>query len=338
MILIWGIPGDLSAETVRTALVDKGADVWFLDQTAALQTEISLSIGELGCRSSLLNGVLRCGGDSLPLSQVTAVYIRAMDFRLLPALAQLRHDSPEWAHAAALEDLLVAWMEMTSARVVNRPSAMGPNNSKPFQAAQLRELGFITPRTLITTDPDAARQFLRHHREVIYKSISSVRSIVTRLRADDPTAYERLADVANCPTQFQEYIAGEEYRIHTVGKQVFASRIISDADDYRHPERSNTQTQIVPAEVPSGLGALCSRAAHALDLAIAGFDLRRGPDGTWYCFEVNPAPGYGHYQLLTGQPMGAALADLLMDGDATFGPCAQPLTALASAHSGRLTL
>lgn len=314
MILIWGIPGDLSAEGVRTALLAMGAPVWFLEQTAALQTELSLSVGEAADGPELVNGVLCSGGAPLSLRDVTAIYVRAMDFRLFPAFADLRHDAPERFHAMALEDLLVAWLEMTQARVVNRPSAMGPNNSKPYQAAQLRALGFATPRTLVTTDPRAARHFLARHRQVIYKPVSSVPSIVSRLHADDASSMDRMDDVANCPTQFQEYVPGDEYRVHTVGSQVFASQVLSDADDYRHPERSNTRTEILPAEVPSDLASLCTRASRALNLLVAGYDVRLTPSGTWYCFEVNPAPDFGYYQLVTAQPIATALAHLLVTG------------------------
>ena len=32
----------------------------------------------------------------------------------------------------------------------------------------------------------------------------------------------------------------------------------------------------------------------------AGVDLRRGLDGQYYCFEVNPTPGFMFYQQYTG--------------------------------------
>ena len=35
------------------------------------------------------------------------------------------------------------------------------------------------------------------------------------------------------------------------------------------------------------------------------------PDGEYVCFEVNPCPGFIYYERHTGQPISAALADLL---------------------------
>lgn len=40
-------------------------------------------------------------------------------------------------------------------------------------------------------------------------------------------------------------------------------------------------------------------------------DLRRTPEGTWYCLEVNPSPVFTFYRVATGQPIGQAIARLL---------------------------
>jgi glutathione synthase/RimK-type ligase-like ATP-grasp enzyme len=51
--------------------------------------------------------------------------------------------------------------------------------------------------------------------------------------------------------------------------------------------------------------------AQALDLPLAGIDLRQRPDGQYLCFEVNPMPAYSYYESNTGLPISLALADLL---------------------------
>jgi glutathione synthase/RimK-type ligase-like ATP-grasp enzyme len=60
----------------------------------------------------------------------------------------------------------------------------------------------------------------------------------------------------------------------------------------------------------------CRRIAHELGLLHAGIDLRETPDGEWYCFEVNPCPGFLYYERQTGQPISTALAELLQGGGA----------------------
>jgi D-alanine-D-alanine ligase-like ATP-grasp enzyme len=34
-------------------------------------------------------------------------------------------------------------------------------------------------------------------------------------------------------------------------------------------------------------------------------------DGRWYCFEVNPSPGFSYFENLTGQPIAKAIATYL---------------------------
>jgi hypothetical protein len=42
--------------------------------------------------------------------------------------------------------------------------------------------------------------------------------------------------------------------------------------------------------LPPDCAERCLAPAHSLELSVAGIDLRRTPDGAWYCFEVNPSP------------------------------------------------
>jgi glutathione synthase/RimK-type ligase-like ATP-grasp enzyme len=206
-----------------------------------------------------------------------------------------------------VERALWTWAELTPALVVNRASAMAPNQSKPFQAAAIERAGFRVPATLITTSPAAARAFWKAHGEVIYKSLSGVRSRVARLRADHA---RRLADVVWCPTQFQQYVPGREHRVHVVGERVFACEVVSDADDYRY---ADTPVRLLPAALPESVAERCVLLTAEQRLLVAGLDLRRTPDGEWYCFEVNPSPGFPWYEEASG-PIAESIARLLMCG------------------------
>jgi len=186
---------------------------------------------------------------------------------------------------------------------------MAANSSKPYQLRQIRGLGFEVPDTLVTTDPDAARDFWHRHGTVVYKSVSGIRSIVSRLQ---PEHAQRLASVTSCPTQFQQYVPGRDHRVHVVGDEIFASEIISEADDYRYPAHHNVE--IRSCRLPQVVEDRCRRLGAAVRLPVAGIDLRRTPEGDWYCFEVNPSPAFTYYESSTGQPIGNAVARLLADG------------------------
>jgi glutathione synthase/RimK-type ligase-like ATP-grasp enzyme len=51
-----------------------------------------------------------------------------------------------------------------------------------------------------------------------------------------------------------------------------------------------------------------------MGLVVSGVDLKQAEDGTWYCFEVNPSPGFTYYQEKTNQPIGETIARLLING------------------------
>jgi RimK-like ATP-grasp domain len=298
-ILLWGLPADPPLAAVREALRQGDWRTYFLDQRAAPDIEVELTVG-IG-----VEGLLRIKDETLDLAAVKAVYLRPYDCGELPEVAKAGPNSELWRRALAVQDILLSWCDLAPALVVNRPSDMAANGSKPYQAAWIKSLGFRVPETLITTDPDAVLEFWRRHERVVYKSISGIRSIVSRLTDKHRP---RLDDVATCPTQFQQYIPGAEHRVHVVGEAVFACAVISEADDYRY---STDRVEMRSCELPREVADLCRSVAQSMRLQIAGLDLRRDPDGHWYCFEVNPSPGFTYFEQATGQPISAAVARLL---------------------------
>ena len=305
MILLWGIRRDGPIARVHDALTRLGERPVFLDQRLVAGASAEMRAG------GDLTAVVRAGDEVVDLRDVTAAYLRPYDPAQLPAARRAGAGSEAWRHAVLLDDFLASWAELTGALVVNRPSAMAANASKPFQSRQLRGLGFRTPDTLITTDPKAVARFREKHRRIVYKSVSSVRSIVTELTDGHMS---RLDDVCWCPTQFQELVPGTDYRVHVVGSEIFASAINSDATDYRYPARQGRSVTVRAAVLPDEIARRCAAVPATTGLAVSGVDLRRTPDGQWYCFEVNPSPAFTFYQDSTGQRIDEAIARLLAGG------------------------
>jgi hypothetical protein len=300
MILLWGVEDDAPLTAVREALNHIGAPVFFLDQSRSGETEIDLLAGYR------VAGEIRVGRAQCDLTDVSGAYIRSHNARAVTPGAD--KDDPLAQHADRLDAIMSAFLDVTPARVVNPAEAMATNGSKPYQSAIIAAHGFAVPNTLITTDPDEVDAFAAHHGAIIYKSISGVRSIVARLRPEDA---DRLADVAWCPTQFQQYVPGRDYRVHVVGAVVFAAEIISDADDYRYAARQGEETIVKASRIPVSIEERCRTLAAALGLSLAGIDLRLTPQGEWYCFEVNPSPAFTYYTSATRQPIAKSIAALL---------------------------
>jgi hypothetical protein len=250
-----------------------------------------------------------------PLRDFTAVYARLIDPATLPE-NRSRRSAPRDPHARArtafVGELLNDWLDIHPGRIVNRPSAMLSNGSKPYQAQLIVKAGFLTPPTLITNDPRRVREFRDCHGRIIYKSCSSVRSIVQEWNPDDPhTDRIRLL-----PTQFQAFVPGVNVRVHVIGEVVIPTEIASTATDYRYSRRQGSTIEMRPTVLPGEIEEKCRQLTVSLGLSFAGIDLKRTPRGEWYCFEVNPSPGYSYFEDETGQPIADTLVRYLAGEEA----------------------
>ena len=281
MILLWGTANDEPLAQVLAALQKCGADWILADQDEALDV---VTVDEQP------GGVIAIGGKEINLYTVTAAYLR-----------------PQPRTVSAFDQVLMAWADVAHALIINRPMAMSANASKPFQLRWIERHGFATPATIITTDANAVRAFRMQHEQIIYKSISGVRSIVTRLEEG-----RSLDNLQYCPTQFQQYIQGIDYRVHVVGELLFSCCIESDADDYRYGHE--TAPVLTENNLPDDIEAQVRTMVKDMGLYVAGVDLRLTPSGEWFCFEVNPSPGFSYFANATGQPIAAAIAELLITG------------------------
>lgn len=286
MILLWGLAGDRPIASVRNELARMERTALLIDQRAVLDTSVEFSVDpNVAC-------TVEWDGLRLDLEKVTAAYMRPYDPLGVPALANAGRDSAEGRHAVAVYEALRLWNEMTSALVVNRMSAMASNSSKPYQLELIRAAGFAVPETLVTTDPKAADEFCDRLGEVVYKSVSGVRSIVARMT---PNKRGQLDAITVCPTQFQEYVSGVDYRVHVVGDDVYVCELVSEADDYRYSERQGARVSRRQVDVPGEVADRCRALAASLGLPVAGIDLRQTPAGEWFCFEVNPSPAFSWF-------------------------------------------
>lgn len=304
MILLCGIPSESSLAMAIRAVEQLGAEhvVFNQRQFASMEIEFELAAGKIA-------GELRIDGTAHQLDELTGVYTRLMDDRYLPELRDEPADSPLRSHCRRLHDALSQWFEVAPGRVVNRSRPQGSNSSKPYQAQRIAAHGFSVPETLITNDPELAREFAATRPRVIYKSISGVRSIVQTVDEED---LERLELIRWCPVQFQGYVPGVDVRAHVVGEEVFATAVRSDATDYRYAGRETGEAaEMTAATLPDEVEERCVELAHDLGLPFAGIDLRVAPDDEVFCFEVNPSPAFSYYESHTEQPIGEALARYL---------------------------
>jgi hypothetical protein len=312
MILVAGIPDEGPTARVVEALEAIGANYRVFDQRRAADADIKIEIADAE-GGGAIGGTLTIDRETIRLDEVTAIYLRVMDDNLLPEVASLPLEAPERRHCRRLHELLVRFADIAPGRVLNRPCDMTSNQSKPFQAHAIRAEGFDIPKTVITNDPAVARDFIESAwadgGNVIYKSVSGIRSIVQTVTKHDLTRLDR---IRWCPTQFQRRVPGTDIRVHVVGTTALAAAITSEATDYRYAVRdTGVAPTIARTELNAETRTRCIRLAERLRLPLAGIDLRRKPDGRQVCFEVNPSPAFSFYEPHADLPIAAAIARYL---------------------------
>ncbi|HFC29838.1 MAG TPA: ATP-grasp domain-containing protein [Oceanospirillales bacterium] len=192
---------------------------------------------------------------------------------------------------------------------MNKPSSMGSNGSKPYQAQLIQQAGIRIPETLITNNSQTAMKFINSYEKVIYKSISGVRSIVKAVNKKDMA---RLEQISSCPIQFQKFIKGIDVRVHIAGKDIHATAINSTRTDYRYPDDKNDSTpEMSIYKLDERTHKKCILLAQNLGLSLSGIDLKITTEGQAYCLEINPCPGFSHYELKTRQPIAKSIAKFL---------------------------
>jgi glutathione synthase/RimK-type ligase-like ATP-grasp enzyme len=308
MILLWGLLEDDSTGLVHDALEKSGAKFFFLDHRRIFTSEVEFEAG-LG---SDIKGTLSDGQRSLNLAEIGAAYFRGYNFLDYEEMQGKGYDDPLALKATGFETQLIGYLNSSKALVLNRSEPSATNGSKPFQLKIIQNAGFHVPETLITNNPEAARDFIAAGDGTICKSISGVRSIVRKVT---DAQIDSLADIQWCPTLFQKIVPGINYRAHVLDDQVFAVRIESDELDYRYG-----QTKMYPDTVPVEVAQKCISLNQKLGLGFSGIDLMRTPDDKWFCYEVNPSPAYSYFERGSGMQVSRAVAKFLVDADSGRRP------------------
>lgn len=292
MIGLLGRGDDPCIERVRAFADERGIPHVLVDENLLAGAALRISLSHTG-----IHAVLRTSSGVVDLDLLTGVYARP-----------LGPQHPDDGGAGQVCELLHEWLDVTSVPCLGRPRAMRSNASKPYQAQLIARHGLAVPETLVTNDPDLVREFRARHGRVVFKSVSGIRSIVREL---DDAALARLERVRDLPTQFQARVEGDDVRVHVVGERVFPSRITTEATDYRYAARDGLEARHEAIELPPELAGACVALAADLELPLAGIDLRIGPDGIATCFEVNPMPAFSWFEEQCGQPIAAAIVELL---------------------------
>ena len=263
-------------------------------------------------------------GEEISASEVRAVWARKI---WLPRMAE---DLDERYRAMCVEES-IATLEgfldaLHGARWVNDLQRQRAAENKQRQLRLAARAGLRVPRTLVTNDPVAARQFFAEtDGQTVAKllrpitvGMDAVKPFVytNRVREEDLNGAETLR---HSPMVFQELIPKAlELRVAWVGGKSFVGGLdISGTSrgqtDWRRaaPEECSWQQAQLPSEVVSGLRTLMSE----LGLVFGAVDLICTPSGEYVFLEVNPGGEWGMLERDLHLPISDAIADALVPRD-----------------------
>ncbi|GAA3144503.1 ATP-grasp ribosomal peptide maturase [Kribbella aluminosa] len=277
-------PNDVTADLVVQKLQRSGAQVLRCDAA-----DFPMAITLEAYHEDGWVGVIKHADRVVDLADIRGIYCRRPAAFRLPA--DMTDDEQEFATSEAQAGFTGVLMALPC-RWINHPAAERIASYKPYQLRLASASGLVTPRSIITNNPTAARTFASEAgRQVIYKGIgrdfanSPVSTPAVRFVAPD----EIDDSVRLTAHLFQEFVPKRhDIRLIVVGSQLFAVEIHAhssqaaldwrtdyDALTYKHAQ--------VPDEIRVGVAGLMTR----LDLVFGVLDFVVGPDGRWYFLEIN---------------------------------------------------
>jgi glutathione synthase/RimK-type ligase-like ATP-grasp enzyme len=233
-----------------------------------------------------------------------------------------------------------------TARWVNNQVSERSASNKILQLNVARQLGFLIPPTLITTDEAKVREFMDQVGRVIFKPVSGFQS---QFRKFNASAHEKLGSNSEgielsfgskaenrivftqeltsdkldlieairwSPAIFQKRIDKKaDIRVTVVGNRIFSCSI----DSQSHPEtetdfRMMNISGLLPHAIiglPRKLESNILSLMRNLGLTFGCLDFIQTKDDEFYFLEVNPAGQWLWIEQVTGAPISSAIAEEL---------------------------
>ncbi|MET9381757.1 ATP-grasp ribosomal peptide maturase [Streptomyces sp. NPDC002928] len=306
-VLILTCEEDVTADMVVVHLNATGVPVVRLDP-ADLTNGVALS-GEYV--HGAFRGHLSSAGRLVSIDGLRSVWVRrpgAPASRATGASAWLTEESSQ-----ALYGLLRG----SGARWMNHPDAAVRARHKPWQLRLAQHTGLPVPATLITTFPQAAREFADRYPDLVVKPVSGAhpqdppRAVPTSRVAPDAD----FTAVAYGPTLLQRRVAKRaDIRLTVVGDRMLAAGKAADADadpDQVDVRYASSAVPWRPVEVPPRIATGVRAYLREAELAYGAFDFAEDADGTWWFLECNQSGQFGFVEVDTGQPIARGIAEWL---------------------------
>ncbi|MEU5892347.1 ATP-grasp ribosomal peptide maturase [Streptomyces sp. NPDC047461] len=303
-VLILTCEADVTADMVVVHLHTTGVPVVRLDP-ADLTEGVALS-GEYV--HGAFRGHLSSGGRLVSINGLRSVWVRR------PGTAAARAAEPSGWLTEESSQALYGMLRSSDARWMNHPDASRRARHKPWQLRHAQRCGLPVPATLITTFPQAAREFSARYPDLVVKPVSGAhpqdppRAVPTSRVTPDTD----FAAVAFGPTLLQRRVAKRaDIRLTVVGDRMLAARKTTAEDDEVDVRFASPASPWRPTDVPPRVAEAVRAYMRDAELAYGAFDFAEDADGTWWFLECNQSGQFGFVEVETGQPIARSIAEWL---------------------------
>lgn len=294
-LLTISVAGDLHARAVNWALRQSGCEVsdWIVTDYPAHQTA-SISLDGNAESISIDDAC-----NQLSRQDYSTVWLRR--FWKSPESQQL-HPADRAAAAQSVETIRRSLLSLIDpgAFWVNPSQVLHSAGDKPVQLSLARRLGLTIPKTLISNDPKAVRDFYRHcNGRIIYKPLESMvwqNGDSKRVTYTTALSAEDLADdaaIQHCPAIFQANITkAYEIRATFMGRTCIAVKLdtqgVDDVEqDWRHGSARGISLKPEPVQLPPAIYERCIQFMRQMNIVYGAFDFIVTPDDEYIFLEVN---------------------------------------------------
>jgi len=319
MILIFTNKQDVHADEVIKKLYERNIEVFRLNSEDLLQKyKINLSIDKSGlCSGEIIDEL----GRVLNLVELRVAWLRK------PMFDFFGDESTESEEQSFIVSETKAFINtlysMPNIKWVNDPFVANRAKVKFQQLLLAKKYDIKVPKTLITTQPEVAKEFfIECGEEVLVKTIYTGNVTINGINQGIPSRkigkndfYTFYKSISLSPTQLQEYVEKSfELRITIIGEKVFAVKIDSQVHeetkiDWRLHTKMNPHSIF---ELPTKIEKFCTDFLKEQGLLYGAMDFIVTPEGEYYFLENNPFGQYLWLETETGLPLTEEICNLLV--------------------------
>ena len=319
MILIVTRKQDTHTDEVINLLSKKNIKVFRLN-TEDLLSKYKIDFG-INKDESWKAEVIDEVGRVLDLTKQKVAWLRKPDFNFFGDYPD--KSAEEFFAESETKAFINSIYSLPNIKWINPPFIANGAKVKFQQLLLANKLGIKSPKTIITNQPELAKEFfVSCGEEVLLKSIYTANVTIDGLNQAIPSRkigkdqfYSNYQNIALCPTQLQEYIEKAfELRITIIGQKVFAVKIDSQVNeetkiDWRLHTKMNPHSIY---ELPDHIEKFCIDFLNKQGLVYGAMDFIVTPQGEYYFLENNPFGQYLWLEIETGIPLTETMCDLLI--------------------------